>query len=76
MAPALTSIQYGQNPTRKKVETPREDRRKKKPKGETGPGKSGTSTVTKPTQDGTDGPMGKVKPVTGKKLLNLKKGNK
>jgi hypothetical protein len=71
MPPALTNIQYGQNPTRKRKETPKEDRRKKTPKGQTGPGKSGTSTVTKPAQDGSDGPLGKVKEVTGKPLLNL-----
>jgi hypothetical protein len=67
MPPALTSIQYGQNPTRKRKETPKEDRRKKTPKGQTGPGKSETSQVTKPTQE--HGEFGKPVEVTGKRLM-------
>ena len=68
MPPALTSIQYGQNPTRKRKETPKEDRRKKTPPGQTGPGKSETSQVTKPTQE--HGEFGKPVEVPGKRLMS------
>jgi len=70
MPPALTSIKYGHNPTRKRVEAPKEDRRKAKPKGETGPEKSGTSEVTEPV-----GEFGTPVEVKGPKLLNLKPAN-
>ena len=51
MPPALTSIKYGENPTRKNTQTPPEKRVKKEAKGQATPANSKKGTVLVSTND-------------------------
>lgn len=70
MPPAMTSLKYGQNPTRKRVDPPPEDRRNKKPAGAAGPEKAGQTEAVQSVFE----PTAEAKTATNTKpLLNFSK---